>query len=131
MSDVTKATLAELLILEVETGKLGRALNLSELESMQATLEAIEDDEVRGRHPDALWMLGATVYLARRRAGERISFETAVDFPVDEVEWIVEPGDEPAKTADPTQARPDFGRAAKPAGSGPKSNRSKSRSTGA
>lgn len=104
LSDIHSATLADLLLLEQQTTAVGHRMDLNDLKRLSREMQAIEDPDERLGHPDALWMLGATIWLCKRRAGESVDFITAVDFPMDKLEWISEPGDpkpNPRKAARP------------------------------
>lgn len=70
--------------------------------------------------PETLKVFAAIIWLARRVAGEKLTFEEAASVPLDEYEWVnEEPSpEEPAEPeARPTRARTASGRAK------PKANR--------
>lgn len=109
-----KATLLDTLEMKKQTGmSLGdletKLKELSELGPSvpdNATPEEVEAaDQLAASaifdSPEHLIALGAFVWLVRRRNGERVSFEEACDFPLDELAFIEEEGDEPAVPADP------------------------------
>lgn len=81
--------------------KLGEYLKkMGELEHPS---DAIDD-------PDVLLALKGVVYLCRRRAGEKVSWEEAGELELSELEFIVEDSDEPIlaeAAADPLEAPSD------------------------
>ena len=52
----------------------------------KSPMEALDD-------PQVLLAFRVMVWLARRAAGEVLTLDEATDFPMDEVEWVPEPGD--------------------------------------
>lgn len=100
------ATLADFVALKDATGLTRKDLReLGERVSKMTEAEA-EDSE------DAMLATGVTVWLTRRRAGEHLTLEEACDFPLAQLQFIVEPGDAIAAPAaageapDPTSAAP-------------------------
>lgn len=103
----------------------------NELAVMQQEQDAIRQKymadvkiaEKEGREPPAepeldVFLLGITVWLTRLSAGEKLSFEEACDFNVQEMRFEPEPGDlKESEEADPTTP------AAKPKGTSAKSKR--------
>ncbi len=84
----------------------------------------VADAEKAKRDPDvgADILLGTAMvlYLARWRAGEKVTLETAADVPFDGIEMVAEPGEAPDPTSAPTRAKkkasPRTRRASVPAG---------------
>jgi hypothetical protein len=124
LKSVDELSLLDLLLLERETRDLGRPLTLSVISDMEkdvgaatmgkATVE--ERRRARQEHPDAPWLLAVSLWASRRAAGDKLTFEEAISFPLSELSFVREPGDPedtPAE-ADPTRARPGSGRAGKP-----------------
>lgn len=62
-------------------------------------------------HPGAYLLLGATVWASRKAAGEAVTFGEAVDFPLDQVQWVNPPRDHQVATPDPHRTRPASGAA--------------------
>jgi hypothetical protein len=112
-ADIEDASLADLLHLEVQSQEFGRPLDMATLVDIRDRLNKLTATE-RKSDPDGPWLLAVTIWIARRKAGERLTFEEAIDFPMADLHFIKEPTDRPAKaTAGPTKARPGSGRAAK------------------
>lgn len=64
--------------------------------------------------PDTLRVFASIIWLARKVAGEKITFEEAADVPLDEYEWVTEdalPLADEAPAERPTRARTASGRA--------------------
>ena len=105
-----RISLRNLIRLEAETVKLGRPMRWGELRALADRVSALPDEEVESSD-DFPWFLGMLIWAARLEAGETVTFEQAVDFPMGDLEIIPDPGDEVAP-ARPHKARPDSGRAA-------------------
>lgn len=104
-----RVPLRDLLALEVELETLGRPMKWSQVREMVQRISLLEDAQ---DDPDFLWFLGLLVWGTRRIAGEALTFEEAIDFPLGELEMLPE-SDDHKKAAKPTprKARPDSGRA--------------------
>lgn len=109
-----KATLLDTLEMKKQTGmslgdletKLSELSNLGTPAPENATPEETAAAEQSSAaaifdSPEHLIALGAFVWLVRRRNGERVSFEEACDFPLDELAFIEDEADEPVVSADP------------------------------
>ena len=108
VSALNKASLSDLLALKRASGLalkdvqagFERLQAFAEDESLSPTdraMEIISDESV-------LLALGAMIFIARWKAGEKLGFEEACDFPFDELDILAEPADEvePAEVADPS-----------------------------
>jgi hypothetical protein len=104
-------TLFDILELKRQTG-----LSVDELQSAFADVDP-DNPEAAMRSEDTLVGFGAVIWLARRKAGERLTFEQACDFPLDQLEFVAEPGDglDDAEPVDPPSPRPDSGLGVNPA----------------
>ena len=141
LKSVEELTLLDILTLERETRDLGRPLTMSVIEAMRKDIEQAtvgkatveERAQARREHPDAPWVLAVMLWASRRHAGEKVTFEEAISFPISQMSFEREPGD-PAdmpEAADPTAARPGSGRAAKPRAKQSSTKTSKKASTAA
>ncbi|MGX7679074.1 hypothetical protein ACSMXN_09250 [Jatrophihabitans sp. DSM 45814] len=124
-------SLKDILILEMETEKLGRPLKFAQVQGWAEEFNRLADRMADKRataavraeaekslteHEGALWVTAITIWASRKIAGEEITFGAAIDFPMGSLRILPEPEDRKAP-ADPTRARPGSGRAAKrPAG---------------
>lgn len=104
-----RISLRNLMRLEAETDALGRKMRWSDLRAIARTIGALPQDEA-ANHDDFPWFLGMLIWAARLEAGEEITFTDAIDFPLGDLEFIPDPGDE-VKKADPPVARSASGRA--------------------
>jgi hypothetical protein len=92
MASIGKATLFDVMEIKKATG-----MTIGEVEEH---LTAMSTDSSEGTgaemlsNPEALIALGALIWLTRRRAGEHLTLEQACDFPLDEMEFVAEEGDE-------------------------------------
>lgn len=92
MSSLNKLTLWDTLELERQTGM-----------TLDAFSERVQVMETSGTTD--LEVVCAIVWMARRKAGEKLTFEQACDFPLDELEMLPDPEDEAAAAAaDPPAA---------------------------
>jgi hypothetical protein len=104
-----KPSLLTLMELQAKTGVGMKSLvtGAQKLQGMDA-MDILDD-------PEALRIFAAIIWLARKHAGEKITFEESASVPLDEYKWNTEesilPEDEPA--ADPTPARTVSARAGK------------------
>ena len=114
-------SLLDLLTLERETRELGRPLTMAVISQMEKDVEtavAKADGgtkariEARQAHPESPWLLAVAIWAARRHSGDPVSFEEAISFPLSELVFLSEEGDE--VEANPQSPRPVSGRGAKP-----------------
>ena len=103
-----RVPLRDLLALEVELETLGRPMKWSQVREMVQRISTLEDAQ---DDPDFLWFLGLLVWGTRRIAGEALTFEESIDFPLGELEMLPEPQDRKKAAKDPRKARPGSGRA--------------------
>ena len=103
-----RVPLRDLLALEVELETLGRPMKWSQVREMVQRISTLEDAQ---DDPDFLWFLGLLVWGTRRIAGESLTFEESIDFPLGELEMLPDPQDRKKAAKDPRKARPGSGRA--------------------
>ena len=84
--------LRDLLRFDVEVAELGLAKTWGDVERIQADLDGMDEDG-RARHPERLFMVAAMVWLARRTAGEDVTFSEAVDIRIEDVTVLPDPED--------------------------------------
>ena len=79
-----------------ELGPMARRMQAAHEEQAAARAQGVQvDDDALDVDPDeVLIWLAVLVFLARRAAGERVSFADAADISPDEIEMVSEPGDE-------------------------------------
>jgi hypothetical protein len=88
---INKASLTDILNLKKFTG-----LTLAKVQEGHARLQAYTNPEDALSDMDSLMALGAAIWLARWKAGDKLSFEEACDFPLDDLVILTDPGDAPA-----------------------------------
>lgn len=94
-----RLSLFDLLELKKQTG-----MNIDQMQAALTAGAENPDDQASSLlgSAEGLTALGALIWLTRRKAGESLTFEQACDFPLDEMSFIDEPGDEPeTEPADP------------------------------
>lgn len=84
--------LRDLLRFDVEVAELGLAKAWGDVERIQGDLDGMDED-ARARHPERLFMVAAMVWLARRTAGEDVTFSEAVDIRIEDVTLLPDPED--------------------------------------
>ena len=127
-------SLVDILSLEKGSAELGHVLKWSQVQDWVNELDRIVQvaaDETRTKavrdaamrehqdHPGVMWVMALMIWASRRLAGEVLSFEQAISFPMRDLEWLTdpEPQNRAERRADPTKARPQpkgSGRAVKP-----------------
>lgn len=112
-----EVSLRDILLLEQQTTDFGRRLTWTEVTDMAARLEALKTDEERLDDEASLWLTAVTIWASRRLAGDPVTFDQAVDFPLKDLVFIKEAHDERPKV-NPQKARPGSGRAANGARTG-------------
>lgn len=108
---VDDLSLKMLLKLEKETTEFGHPLTHVDIARIAAELQELKTAKEQANHPDALWLTAVGVWAARNLAGEEVSFDQAVDFPMSALTFLPDPQDR-KKPANPQKARPGSGRAA-------------------
>lgn len=122
LADLDRVSLRDILVLERETVEFGHPLRWTDVQAMSEALDALETEKERAEHPDALWITAVTIWASRRIAGENVTFDQAVDFPMRDLVFLPEPGDHkeaanPSKPGRKSQTRKGSARAASGAGS--------------
>ncbi|MHA7292626.1 hypothetical protein [Arthrobacter sp. HLT1-21] len=104
-----KPSLLTLMELQAKAGVGMKSLinGSKKLQGMEA-LDILDD-------PEALRIFAAIIWLARKHAGEKITFEESSGVPLDSYKWSMDPEVEEEPAADPTGARTDSVRADEPA----------------
>ena len=117
-ASLDRLTLKDILLLEQSTQDLGRPLKWSEIERWTSELDELSkqaafgktpaecDAAMRARtdHPGNIWVMAMVIWASRRLAGEQVSFEDAIDFPMGDLEFLPDTKDH--LPAGPTKARP-------------------------
>jgi hypothetical protein len=111
VAGLEKATLQTLYVLKVRQGIGMKSLmeQAKKMEKIKDPLDLLEDE-------NTFQVLMAVIWLARKHAGENLTFEEANEFGISELEVVDEDDDEPevlAAEADP-KASPDSAPAALP-----------------
>jgi hypothetical protein len=136
-AEIDLLTVKDVLVFEKEAADLGRPMKWGQIEAWALELngyyQTIADEKVSPAqraeaeravkdHEGVLWVIAMTIWASRRLAGEAVTFDQAIDFPMRDLRWLPSTQDRKAAT-NPTKARPRTtkasGRAAKPrAGAG-------------
>lgn len=95
-------TLKMLLQLEQETAEFGHPMRANDIRLISDRMRKLDNDEERAADPDVLWLTATVIWSARKLAGEDVTFDQAVDFPMSDLSYIAEPQD---RLPDPTKPR--------------------------
>ena len=114
VKSAAELSLLDLLTLERETRDLGRPLTMSVIAGMENSVQAAirEADgseakrKARTEHPESAWLLAVTLWASRKAAGDHVTFEEAISFPLSALEFVAEAGDADDADVDPPQPRP-------------------------
>jgi hypothetical protein len=112
-------SLKDILQFEQEAADLGRPLKWGQIEAWSQELTGFyqviantkssaadrkQAEQATKDHEGALWVIAMTIWASRRVAGEAVTFEQAVDFPMRDLTWLPETQDRKVAT-NPTKAR--------------------------
>lgn len=100
-ASLTEVSLRDLLLFEVQTEEMGLPLRWADQLNISEEITALPKEE-RGKHPKMLQLLAVTVWATRRVAGDKVTFSEALDFSLDQLEWV---GGGEDDEADPPKAR--------------------------
>jgi hypothetical protein len=102
IAGLEKATLQTLYVLKVRQGIGMKSLmeQAQKMEKIKDPLDLLEDE-------NTFQVLMAVIWLARKHAGENITFEEANEFGISELQVVNEDGDEPEVLAADPKASPD------------------------
>lgn len=95
-------SLKMLLQLEQQTADFGHPVTANDVRVMSDRMQKLESDEERAADPDILWLTAVTIWASKKLAGEDVTFDQAVDFPMTDLSYIAEPQD---RLPDPTKPR--------------------------
>lgn len=94
--------LKTLLQLEQQTADFGHPMNANDIRIMSDRMRTLTTDEERAADPDVLWLTAVVIWASRKIAGDDVTFDEAVDFPISDLSYIAEPRDH---KPDPTKPR--------------------------
>lgn len=103
IDDIEKLSLQHILKLEMETADFGRKITLDDYKAMGEAFGNLKTDAERETFPDRYWVMGVTIWAARKLAGESTTFDEAISFPMTDFVPIPEPQDHKT-AANPTKA---------------------------
>lgn len=110
-ADLDQLSLRDILMFEKESADMGRPMSWADIGVISTRIDALKTKAEKEADPGIVWMTAVTIWASRRLAGENITFEQAVDFPMRSLTFLPEPQDRKA-AGNPTKARPGSGRAA-------------------
>lgn len=96
MAAIGRFTMFDLLAMKEVTG-----VDFDTLQQRLSDMETMSDPSDMLGSEEHLRAFGALIWLLRRKAGERLTFEEALDFPLSEMKFETEDGDELPAEPDP------------------------------
>lgn len=80
-------SLRDVMLFNTQAADMGLAATWADVERVAEEMSEADKDEAE-KHPDALLMLGVTIWATRRIAGDEVTFGDAVDFPLSSLVWL-------------------------------------------
>ena len=80
-------SLRDVMLFNTQAADMGLAATWADVERVSGGDVRADKDEAE-KHPDALLMLGVTIWATRRIAGDEVTFGDAVDFPLSALVWL-------------------------------------------
>jgi hypothetical protein len=93
-------SLKDLIVFGREAEAIGLPAKWSDIERIASEAADLPDGE---EHPDALLLVGVTIWASRRAAGDDVTFEQSIDFPLKDLSFLPSPTDR--EEPGPTKAR--------------------------
>ena len=94
------ASLRFILRFDAEAAAMGLSARYADIEQASQEMRDLTDDEIE-QHPKAKLVLAYTIWAARLKCGDDLTFEQAIDFPLPDLTFPPSPEDR----ARPTKAR--------------------------
>lgn len=91
-----EVNLRDVMLFNTQAADMGLRATWSDVEAAArdiAALNAAGDDDGAAAHPDIMLLTGVTIWAARRIAGDDVTFEQSVDFPLSSLTWLPPTGD--------------------------------------
>lgn len=117
-------SLKHLMLFNDQAEDMGMRRRWHDVERIAEEMDGMTSAEA-DRHPERLMMIGVTIWASRVIAGDPVTLEQAVDFPMSEITFIPDPEDrKPGKAKAAKKAAKKSTRTSAQAGSHPASERS-------
>ncbi len=91
-SSLDELSLRDVTMFNSQAEDMGLRRKWSDVERVAQELAALPEDEAE-QHPDKYLVLAVTVWATRRTAGEKVSFEEAIDVPMLNITLLPDPED--------------------------------------
>jgi hypothetical protein len=101
-SAIDEVSLKDLVRFNTEAADMGLRERWNDIERVATEMDAMTPKEAE-QHPDKLLVTAVTIWVARRVAGEDLSFGDAIDLPLSKITWIPDPEDKKPVKANPTK----------------------------
>jgi hypothetical protein len=85
-------SLKDLLVFNSQAEDMGLRRNWADVERVSEELAQL-DPVKADQHPERFLVISTTIWAARRIAGDVVTLDEAVSFPLREIEFLPEPGD--------------------------------------
>lgn len=95
LTNIEDLTLKQSMLLQREMNAHPEMTSIRSLRELREVLADYAEliPEAQEAHPESVFLLAVTVWATRIAAGEDLSLLDAVDVPISQIHWIVEPGD--------------------------------------
>lgn len=101
-----EVSLKDLVLFNTQAADMGLAERWSDVEAASEEIAAMSERDAE-RHPGKFLVIAVTIWIARRAAGEDLSFGDAIDFPMSSISFIADPEDrKPGKRNGAKKAAP-------------------------
>lgn len=80
-------SLRDVMLFNTQAADMGLTATWADVERVAEEMSEADKDAAE-KHPDALLMLGVTIWATRRIAGDEVTFGDAVDFPLSALVWL-------------------------------------------
>ena len=107
-ASLDEVSLRDLIKFNSQAAELGIAERWPDIERLAQVFDGLTEAEAEA-HPDKLLLIGVTIWVSRRVAGEDLAFGDAIDIPLSQLEFIPDPEDRKpgkAKGAKPRKSTP-------------------------
>lgn len=85
-------SLKDLVLFNTQAEQMGLSARWSDVEQAGQEMAELSEADAE-RHPNKMLVIAVTIWIARRGAGEDLSFGEAIDFPMSAITFLADPED--------------------------------------
>lgn len=86
-SALDQVTLRDLTLFDDQARDMGWSKKWSDVERIATEIDEMSEDEAE-KHPDRFVMIAVTIWVSRRVAGEQVTLDQALDFPLSKLDFL-------------------------------------------